>query len=328
MKTSWIQKIKNMYSPDNNNIKNNRTLKTIKAIKNKSLKFKILLICSVIIAIWGGKQLLGWVKPNTPPAPPSIRVQTARVKIADMPEVIETIGFLEPKQDIKIKVASGILTQVQNILVPSGTFVKKGTRLITLVGVHDIQAPFDGYLTDWKVRAGENVSGGHELVDLVNTDTLALSYKIPENFAGKLDLKQSVELKVKAFPNQVFQGEVDYVAPMVDKKTYTILVKALVKNQDQNLWPGMAVQVRHILAKKPDAVVVPESALQLSMEGYEVFKVKDGKLARTPVQVGTRRNGRVQVLNGVTKDDFVVVVQTDAIVDGAPVIAEEWKGEW
>jgi multidrug efflux pump subunit AcrA (membrane-fusion protein) len=256
--------------------------------------------------------------------PPAVQAQTVRVKEALMSEMIETIGNLTPKTEVKIKavVAGKIQTFVE-----SGSWVKSGTVLGNIMGVGpEIRAPFDGYLTDWQVKSGEFITAGTELVDLVDTTLLTFIYRV--HYASKLDLGQTVEVSVKAYENRIFQGAVQFISPVVDRKTHTILIKAMVKNPDQNLWPGMSAHVKQILALHPKALVIPESCIILTMEGYDVFVIADGKIQKRSITIGERSKGRVHVLSGLTVGEPVVMVRTNVVSEGANAVANDWAGDW
>lgn len=252
-------------------------------------------------------------------------VQTVRAKEASMPEVLDTIGLLSAVQEITIKAPAMGRIQIE---VPSGTWVKAGTLLAALIGGPEVRAPFDGYLTDWLVKTGEIVPANTVLVDIVNTDSLSLTYKIPEQYAEKLALGQTIEVTVRAIPSKSFKGIVRFIAPVVDNKTFTILVKAELENNDQILWPGMSTHVVHLFEANPHVIVVPESALNLTLEGYEVWTVKGSKIVREPVVIGTRRGGRVQIVKGISLNDSVIITRTDLLKEGIEAKAEDWTGAW
>jgi len=255
-----------------------------------------------------------------------IQVETIHVKEAPMLEVVNTIGNLTAEKEVTLKgVDHG---RVQQILVESGSFVKQGTLLATIVGAPEVRAPFDGYLTDWQVKSGAIVERGESLVELVNTDRLELSYRIPENFAPKLDIGQTVEVSVSAFANRHFTGTVRFIAPIVDRKTHTILIRATVENPNQDLWPGMSAQVTQVLAVHPSALVIPEACLKLTLEGYEVFVVREGKIQKRAVEIGDRQNGRVHILSGVQLNEPVVMTRTNIIEEGKIVTQHDWSGDW
>ncbi len=259
-------------------------------------------------------------------APPVIQVQTVRVKAMSMSEAIETIGNLAAKTEVKIK---AVVNGKIQTFVESGSWVKAGTVLGNMVGIGpEIRAPFSGYLTDWQVKSGEFITAGTELIDLVDAELLTLTYRVPEHYAAKLDIGQTVEVSVKAYENLTFQGEVQFISPVVDRKTHTILIKALVKNPDQNLWPGMSAHVKQILKRHEKALVIPESCLILTMEGYDVLVIADGKIQKRSIRIGERSKGRVHVLSGLSLGESVVMVRTNAVSEGANAIANDWMENW
>jgi multidrug efflux system membrane fusion protein len=80
-------------------------------------------------------------------------------------------------------------------------------------------------------------------------------------------------------------GEVVFIDNHIDPLTGTLLMKALVKNDKQNLWPGQFVRVKLILETVPNALVVPESAVVYGQKGAFVYVVdKDNTVAAIPVK--------------------------------------------
>lgn len=255
-----------------------------------------------------------------------LAIQTVRAKSIVMPTVVETVGVLLPLNEAKL--TSAMTGKVDKVLVASGSQVKKGTALLSIVGMANVFAPFDGFLTDWKVKPGEYVGAGTELIDIVDTNELSVHYRIPEQYAPSLENDQKVFLTVRAFPNREFLGKVNYIAPKIDRKTHTVLIHANVSNNDEVLWPGMFAHLKHILAVNENAIVIPESTLNLTLEGYEILLVKDNKLVRAPVKIGSRDKGRVHILSGVQENDQVLLTKTDATKEGTAVLATDWAGDW
>jgi multidrug efflux pump subunit AcrA (membrane-fusion protein) len=292
---------------------------------NKRLRTILIAVLAVIITLALAKSLYHWLATRSQKEPPII-IQTVRVKEAAVPLMIETVGSLTSEKELKIKAAGP--GKISKRLVKSGAFVKAGTEILTIVGGPEIRAPFDGYLNDWLVKEGDYVVAGTELVDFVNTDVLSLSYIVPEHYAALLDLNQEVALSLRAFPEQRFSGKVNFVAPRVDKKTGSILIRAEIMNNDQILWPGMTAHVQHILAENPKALVVPESALELTLEGYQLKVVEGDKLALRKVQIGHRSPGRVEIKQGVKLSEQVLLTRNEQTEEGKTVVGEDWQGEW
>jgi membrane fusion protein, multidrug efflux system len=70
---------------------------------------------------------------------------------------------------------------------------------------------------------------------------------------------------------------------------------------------------------KPDALTVPEAAIVPKGEDQFVFKVVDGKAQLSRVSIGTRREGRVELVEGVAAGELVITAGQLKIRDGAAV---------
>jgi membrane fusion protein (multidrug efflux system) len=81
----------------------------------------------------------------------------------------------------------------------------------------------------------------------------------------------------------------------------------------------MFARVRLITNAVQQGITIPEQAVVLSGDEFYVFRVVDGRAARTRVEIGTRREGSVEVVRGLSQDDVIVTAGQLKIRDGAPV---------
>ena len=122
------------------------------------------------------------------------------------------------------------------------------------------KAPFSGRLGARSISIGQYVSPAQNLVDLVNLTTLKVQYSVPEQYLSELRVGQETEITTSAYPDRIFKGKVDYVAPLVDPVTRSIAVEALVDNKEDLLSPGLSTQVSQVLAKMPKPSSYPKKA--------------------------------------------------------------------
>jgi membrane fusion protein, multidrug efflux system len=85
------------------------------------------------------------------------------------------------------------------------------------------------------------------------------------------------------------------------------------------LRPGLFARVTLVLNEREDAIQVPEQALVPQGQDQFVFKIEDGKAAFTKVTTGIRREGMVEIVEGLAPDDEVVTAGQLKIRDGAAV---------
>jgi membrane fusion protein (multidrug efflux system) len=130
---------------------------------------------------------------------------------------------------------------------------------------------------------------------------------------------QAIEIGVDAYPGKVFKGEVFAIDPRIDAAGRSVVIRARIANQEKLLRPGLFARVTLILELKPDALTVPEQALMPRGDDQFVYKVIDGKVKQAKVTIGTRRNGRVEIVDGLGRDDVVVTAGHQKIRDGGAV---------
>jgi len=143
---------------------------------------------------------------------------------------------------------------------------------------------------------------------------------VPERFAERLELGQTVVFRVAALPGREFSGVVDFVDPVVQLPGRTITIKARVANPRRELSAGMFIEARLVIATRPDATVLPEDAIQPLQGSNLVWLVADGRVTQREVELGVRTPGFVEVI-GVAPGEQVVVSGGERLTIGGEVRA-------
>ena len=183
-----------------------------------------------------------------------------------------------------------------------------------------IRAPFSGRVGLRRVSVGALISPGDVITTLDDTSVIKLDFAVPETYISTLREGLSVRATAPAHPGRTFTGKVASIDSRVDMNTRSVLVRALLSNEDGALKAGMFLNVS--LAKdERDTLLIPEEALTPEAEKQFVFVVADGKAHRREVRIGGRSPGIVEILAGLNAGDRVVVEGTQKVRDGAPVNA-------
>ena len=112
-------------------------------------------------------------------------------------------------------------------------------------------------------------------------------------------------------------------APSFNPETGTFLLRASVENPDGILRPNAYVRARLVGAVRPNAIVVPQRAVQQGSEGHFVWVVdKEGKARPRPVQVGEWHGNDWFVSEGLHTGDQVIVDGSLALRAGSPVVVK------
>jgi membrane fusion protein (multidrug efflux system) len=182
-----------------------------------------------------------------------------------------------------------------------------------------VRAPFSGVVGQRFVSAGDYVTSATRLLTLQTTDPQRAVIEVPERHAAELRRGQTVEFTVAAQPTRVFQAVVDFIDPVVQPASRTIVVKARAPNPGGLLRAGMFIEARLATGTRANAIVVPEDAIQPLRTANVVWAVVDGKASRRVVRLGTRSQGVVEVLSGVEAGEVVVVGGLERMAEGMPV---------
>lgn len=185
-----------------------------------------------------------------------------------------------------------------------------------------VTAPFKGVVGARQVSPGQLVSRSMTLTWLVDLDPVKVEFNVPERFLSQVEVGQTIDVAVAAYPDRKFQGKVFFVAPFVDPVTRTVLMKAEVPNNERKLKPGMFANLDLTLQVRSNAAVVPESALSQILDGNRaVVMVVDAEdtVAPKTVQVGMRLPGLVEIVEGLQGSERVIVQGLQKIAPGMKV---------
>ncbi len=183
----------------------------------------------------------------------------------------------------------------------------------------DIKAPFSGIIGLRSVSSGDYVKEGADMVNLESIDPLKVDFRVPEIYMQQVQVGQSLTVALDALPGRQFEGKVFAVNPLVDAAGRAVVIRALVRNPDTSLRPGMFARVGLITREAKNALVVSEQAVVPQGDEQFVFRVVDGKAVRGKVELGQRRDSKVEVLKGLAANDVVVTAGQLKLRDGMAI---------
>ena len=182
-----------------------------------------------------------------------------------------------------------------------------------------IRAPFAGTVGLRLVSPGAYVKPGDDIANLESLGAMKLDFRVPETYLARLATGQSLAARVDAWPDQDFEGTIYAIDPALDPETRTVLLRARLPNKGNKLRPGLFARVNLILERRENALMAPEQAIVPLGQTPFVYRVVDGKAVMTPVKLGLRRPGQVEILDGLSPGELVVTDGQLKIRDGAAV---------
>ncbi len=184
-----------------------------------------------------------------------------------------------------------------------------------------VVAPFSGILGIRQVNLGQYLDPGTVLVTLTDTSKFTAIIQLPEQALGNITTGQDADIKIAAFPNEVFKGKLIAIEPQVDRNNHTISVQAYIPEDSGKLRSGLFAEARVTLPSAEQVLMVPETAVERSTYGDTLFIVDtaNGTAQRRSVKRGQRRDGYVVIKEGLKEGDTVIVSGTNRVFEGSPV---------
>lgn len=169
-----------------------------------------------------------------------------------------------------------------------------------------VTAPFCGIVQQRHVAPGMFVQVGQAIVTLVRTNPLRYRGTLPERYAQGLTVGQTVWVAVQSGAEPC-HSQVSRISPALDPGSRALTFEAEVDNSDGRFHAGQFAEATVEIDPGRQALVVPAAAV-VEFAGIEkVWKVADGLCREQPVQTGERRDGWVEVVEGLSAGDVILV---------------------
>ena len=191
------------------------------------------------------------------------------------------------------------------------------------VGLRDatLLAPISGIVAKRYALPGEKVSIEQQLLTIVDLARLELAGVVGTHEVGRITPGMLVEVQVEGVAQSV-AGRIARIAPAAEPGTRSIGVTIELPNAKETLRAGQYALARATLVDDSDRLTLPAAAVGNTSGQDHVWVIESGSLARRAVTVGRRdaREGRVEVLNGVTPASQVLAARFDNLREGAKAL--------
>ena len=214
-----------------------------------------------------------------------------------------------------------------------------------------LYAPRDSVLGTRDAEIGEFVTSNDKIVTLIDDADVFVEIGVIERDIGKVSVGQKAKVYVDPYPDADFKGKVDNVSPVIEGRSRTQAVKIKISNTKRLLLPGMFARVLVDVYTKENAVVIPNTALNKTEEGYVVFVVhmtvaedeeefeeaedepeeifieeevgEPGVAEARPILFEYRSSDFSVIKEGIEEDELVVVETQEKLNDQMNVIVTE-----
>lgn len=188
-------------------------------------------------------------------------------------------------------------------------------------GYATIRAPIAGVVASRDVKLGRHLNVNDLAFRITDKQQLIAYLQIPQSELPKFAAGHEASIEVASMPGSAYPATIARISPTIDTRNGTFRATAVIDNSKGELAPGMFGRFSIAYEKHADALVLPTAALIDEDDESAVFVVRDDEVVRRVVETGIRSGGKVEILDGLTEADVVVVVGHSNLRDGSKVLA-------
>jgi len=200
-------------------------------------------------------------------------------------------------------------------------------RLEQMESFKHVYAPFSGVVTKRNVDPGALInagSTGRPLFNVARVDPLRVFANVPQSYSSAIKVGMPAFLVLQEFSGHKFTGTIARTAEAIDPATRTLLTEVDVPNPDGKLLPGTFGELHFKAANNAPRLTIPVNAMLFRQEGPRVAVVgPDTKIHLRPIAIGRDYGASLEVLEGVTVEDRIVINPADSLQDGQTVRVSE-----
>jgi membrane fusion protein (multidrug efflux system) len=181
----------------------------------------------------------------------------------------------------------------------------------------ELRAPFSGKIGLKSISEGAFLTPATSIATLTQTNPVKIDFAIPEKYSTQIRIGKPVSFEVDG-QEGAFKATIVAIDPKVDPNLRTLRIRAIAQNPNNRLIPGMFVRVTADL-NASNTIMIPTEAIVPVLKGKKVYVVKDGKAAEIMVQTGLRTDKKIQIIEGLSAGDSLIITSIMSLKKDAPV---------
>ena len=185
------------------------------------------------------------------------------------------------------------------------TRVNKGD-VIAKLSTKIITAPFSGVIGKRGISGSSLGSVNTIILTLDDSRKVLCDLKIPEVYAAVLKKNLKLNAKFSAYKDKIYKGKIESVASRVDAQTRSILARAKINNENDEIIPGSLLEIE-ILYNEKDTLGVPDTSIMYEGTKKFIYKVIENNIIKkVEIETGVRNKGNIEILSGLNEDDKII----------------------
>jgi len=174
-----------------------------------------------------------------------------------------------------------------------------------LIEETNIKAPIESEVAIKHIDAGDYVQPGMVVYELVDTKNLKVDLSFPEYLSPKLKKGLEVRITSPTNPDEIVISKIKDIKPNIDSRNKSLTT--IIDFENPGTWlPGASSRATVVFSKFENAIVVPQISVVRRSIGEVIYVVKGDSVKETLVKTGLRKEGYIQILEGIALNDEIV----------------------
>ncbi len=169
------------------------------------------------------------------------------------------------------------------------------------------------------VDVGGTVDTTTRVATVVQPDRMRIKLDVPERYLPNISVGQKVDFESDTLPNEKFEGAITSISQAVDIKNRTSRVELAIPNEGHKLVHGMFARVDMPIVTHENVLNIPITAISWEADKQFVYKVVNGHVVHSQIELGIRNATQVEVLKGLADGEAIVADDLLDLKDGDPV---------
>ncbi|MFL0357706.1 efflux RND transporter periplasmic adaptor subunit [Erythrobacter sp. GH1-10] len=185
-----------------------------------------------------------------------------------------------------------------------------------------IRAPFSGHISFSEIDPGDRVTPQTLIAQLDQRGRLYVEFNAPEAVFKRLRPGETVEVSAFSDPDSSIASSIEAVDSAIEQEQRSYRVRTVIDNRDDRFRPGMSFSVR-FADEGQSRPAVPEASVVWGGDGSSIFAVRDGKAARVPVTISSRREGTALLAADIDAGTLIIIEGVQKVREGQAVTLVE-----
>lgn len=219
----------------------------------------------------------------------------------------------------KLLEAGGVSQEVYDGVLTQYNSIKAEIELVMAqIAKTEIRAPFTGKIGLLNVYEGSYVNQSTTIASIQQVTPLKIDFHIPEKYASYVKPGQVFPFFIEGDTTR-YTANVIAVEPKINVSTRTLQIRAITPNTKGNIFPGVYANVEFPVSQSGSVIMVPTQAVIPILKGQKLFVSNNGKAKEVVIKTGLRKEDKIQVTEGLTIGDTVIVTGIMQLKPGMPM---------